>query len=54
MKTINKTPTSNKTIINQDIKGKTTTQIIENRGINKKITSKIINKTNQGNKTKTT
>ena len=49
MEIISKTPTSSKTTINRDIKEKTTTQIIENRGINK-----IINKTNQGNRTKIT
>ena len=54
METISKIPTSSKTTINQDIKGKTTTQIIESKGINKKIISKITNKTNQGNRTKTT
>ena len=54
METISKIPTSSKTIINWDIKGKTITQIIENRGINKKIISKTTNKTNQGIRTKTT
>ena len=54
MEKISKTLMSSKITINRDIKGKTTTQIIGNRGINKKITSKTTNKTNQGNRTKTT